>query len=243
MGGDCSSGKDGIWGLVETWYLVLHLLTCTSRPKYGYLQTLKTISIHQASPLSHSQTFENKSSPPANPVAGFGCVPDAEETGAALLHPPKSSSAVTFGGAVPAVLNPPPPPGTILWFANEVPPDPQPKSPELACIGAGLLITGLVFAVLHASFDPQASFPQPLIVAAGGAACGFGGGAGCDRLKTEDWVAGGEDTVCFGGAAGGAAGVEKSNRSPMAEFAGAGDMPGAESKAPKPLDELKPREG
>jgi hypothetical protein len=119
-------------------------------------------------PIPHSQTLENKSSPPENPVAGFGCAPAPGVTGAALLHPPKSSSAVTFGGAALAVLNPPPPPGTILWFANEVPPDPQPKSPVLACGGAGLLITGLVFAAPQASFGPQSSeLPQPLIVAAG----------------------------------------------------------------------------
>jgi hypothetical protein len=151
-------------------------------------------------PLPYSQTFENRSSPPENPAAGFGwTVPAPGVTGAALLHPPKSSSAVTFGGAALAVLNPPPP-GTILWFANEVPPDPHPKSPELACAGAGLLITGLVFAAPQASFDPHASLAHPLIVAAGGAGWDFGGGAGCERLKTDDCDAVGDATVCFGGA-------------------------------------------
>lgn len=54
---------------------------------------------------------------------------------------------------------------------------------------------------------------------------------------------GGEATVCFGGAGG--AGVEKSKRSFRPELAvfdkGAGDIPGAESKAPNPLEVLKPR--
>jgi hypothetical protein len=68
-------------------------------------------------------------------------------------------------------------------------------------------------------------------------------------LKTDDCVAGGEVMVCFGGAGGGAAGVEKSKRSLIAELAGGaldeatGDRPGAESKAPKPLEELNPWEG
>lgn len=49
--------------------------------------------------------------------------------------------------------------------------------------------------------------------------------------------------VCFGTVAGGD-GAEKSKRSPKADVfeTGAVDTPGAESKAPKPLDELNPRD-
>lgn len=105
---------------------------------------------------------------------------------------------------------------------------------------------GLVFAVdPHALLDPHASlFDQSFI--AGCVACGFGGGAGagCDRLKTEDcWLVG---DATIGLAAIGAAGVEKSNRSSMPELVfdiGCGDMPGTESNAPNPLEELNPRDG
>ena len=180
----------------------------------------------------------------ANPPAGLACVFAAGVAAAALLHPPKSSSALTFGGALLAGVNPPPPPGTMLWFAR--PPEPQPKSPLLVCGGAGLAIGGLVCAVLQASFDPHASvLPQPLLVT--GAGCGFSGAAGWDRLKTDDGAIVGEATVCFGGTEG--AGEEKSNKSaiPEVEFVafdkGAGDIPGAESKAPNPLEELNPRDG
>lgn len=129
----------------------------------------RCIALYIFAVFAHSHTFENKSSLAAYPVAGFAWVVPAEGvTGAALLHPPKSSSAATFG-AEPPVLNPPPPPGTMLWFASD-PPDPQPKAPELVCGGATLLIGGgLVFAELHASFDPHASlFAHPLICTWGG---------------------------------------------------------------------------
>jgi hypothetical protein len=66
-------------------------------------------------------------------------------------------------------------------------------------------------------------------------------------LKTEDCAIVGEATVCLGGTTG--AGEEKSNKSAIPELAfvafdmAGGDIPGAESKAPKPLEELKPRVG
>ena len=64
-------------------------------------------------------------------------------------------------------------------------------------------------------------------------------------MNTEECWAEGEATVCVGDAWG--AGEEKSKRSFSPELAvfdsGAGDIPGAESKAPKPLEELKPRVG
>ncbi len=64
-------------------------------------------------------------------------------------------------------------------------------------------------------------------------------------MKTDVCWTGGEAAVCFGGGCG--AGEEKSNRSLSPELAvfdsGAGDLPGAESNAPNPLEELKPREG
>lgn len=65
-------------------------------------------------------------------------------------------------------------------------------------------------------------------------------------MKTEDW--GGRDaTVCFGGTGGCGEGAEKSNMSANPELAFVLDIgvgiPGAESKAPKPLDELKPLDG
>lgn len=99
--------------------------------------------------------------------------------------------------------------------------------------------------MFHSLLDPHAaaSLPQPVVAATVGAA--LGAGVGCDRLKT-DCCAGGETTVCFGGGAG--AGVEKSDEKsnispiPELELAAAGVTPGAESKAPNPLEELKPRE-
>jgi len=119
----------------------------------------------------HSQTFENKSSLAANPVAGLapvagvGCV--------ALLHPPKSSSVLTLGGGLLAVLKPPLPPGTILWFVRELL-FPHPKSLALVCIGGavfaieGPIVDGAASGVLQASLEPHASlFDHPLVVAAG----------------------------------------------------------------------------
>ena len=57
----------------------------------------------------------------------------------------------------------------------------------------------------------------------------------------------GDARVCFGGG-GGDDGVVKSNRSPSPELVfvaetGAGDIPDAESNAPKPLEELNARVG
>lgn len=99
-------------------------------------------------------------------------------------------------------------------------------------------------AELHASFDPQASvLPHPLI--AGEDWVFAGGGAGWERLKTEECCTIGEVTVGFVG--GGAEEAEKSKRSlnPELEFVAAavGVTPGAESNAPNPLDELNPRVG
>jgi hypothetical protein len=109
-----------------------------------------------------------------------------------------------------------------------------------------LLRGGLVFAELHASFDPQASVLfHPLKTAEGGLVFGGGADAGWDRLKTEECCTGGEAIVCFGAAAGGDV-AEKSNRSAKPELLFAleieGDIPGAESNAPKPLEELNARE-
>jgi hypothetical protein len=197
----------------------------------------------------HPQTFENRSSLAPNPAAGLLCVllDDAAGAGAgALLHPPKSSSALTFGGsAEPDELKVPPPPGTMLWLAREVPLEPHPKLPDAGCGGAADVVVLGLFAELHASFDPQASsLPQPPPIAGIGAGtAGFGGAAGCERLKT-DCCGGGETTDGLGGG-GGDAGVEKSNRSPKPELedtAGAAGE-GAESNAPKPLEELKPLDG
>lgn len=225
-----------------------HHLYCTNAQVGFYEQVWtarKCIALNIDFVSAHSHTLENRSSPAPNPVAGFaGVIPVPGVTGAALLHPPKSSSAVTFGVA-PTVLNPPPPPGTILVFANDPPEPHPPKLPELVCVGATL--DGLVgFAEPQASFDPQASlFAHPLICAGGD--CGLGGGAGDERLKTEvDW-GGGDAIVCFGWAGGCGDGAEKSKRSPSAELAfvletGVG-IPGAESKAPNPLDELNPLDG
>ena len=81
---------------------------CVTQDEQLYAASLDLFSV----PITHSQTFENKSSFVANPVAGL--VPAAGVAGAALLHPPKSSSALTLGGAWLAGANPPPPPGKIL---------------------------------------------------------------------------------------------------------------------------------
>jgi hypothetical protein len=126
-----------------------------------------------------------------------------------------------------------------------VPLEPHPRLPDEACgTAADVVVVGLLVE-FHASFDPQASsFPQPPPIAGIGAGtAGFGGAEGCERLKT-DCCGGGETTEGLGGA-GGAAGVEKSNRSPNPELedtAGAAEE-GAESNAPNPLEELKPLDG
>ncbi len=96
---------------------------------------------------------------------------------------------------------------------------------------------------LHASFDPHASaLFHPLMAGAGG----WGLGAGCERLKTEEVCGVGEAMACFGAVDGGV-GAEKSKRSPNPELAGfeigSWLIPGAESNAPNPLDELSPLEG
>lgn len=147
-------------------------------------------------------------------------------------------------------MSPPEPPGTILWLARELP-EPQPKSFGLAwvCIGGrglckvGEVGCGVGSGVLQASLEPHASvlLPQPILEAAGGCGADWVFGGGADRLNTEVSCGGGEAIVCFGGMVC----VEvapKSNRSSNPELAlvcGIGELPGAESKAPNPLEELK----
>jgi len=86
--------------------LYLDIITYDDKQVYsGWRQifTGSRISHPLLNKFTHSQTFENKSSLAAKPVAGFaGAAPCPWPTvGAegAALHPPKSSSAVTFGGA------------------------------------------------------------------------------------------------------------------------------------------------
>jgi hypothetical protein len=99
--------------------------------------------------------------------------------------------------------------------------------------GAGAADSG----VLHALFEPHASMlSRPAI--AGTEAAGLGGGAGAERLNAEAEV---EFTVFDG------AGALISNKSPMPELVGTGDLvdigagagDGADEKSPKspkPLD-------
>ena len=94
--------------------------------------------------------------------------------------------------------------------------------------------------VLQALLEPQASILSKPLMA--GACAGFGGGAGLDRLKAEADVEG----AGFEGA-----GAPISNRSPMPELAGAGDLvdigagagDGADVKSPKSPNPLDMRAG
>lgn len=98
--------------------------------------------------------------------------------------------------------------------------------------GAGAAGSG----VLQALFEPQASMLSRPPIA--GTCAGFGGGTGLDKLNAEAEV----DVAVFEGA-----GAPMSNRSPMPELAGTGDLvdrdagagEGADVKSPKspnPLD-------
>jgi hypothetical protein len=76
-----------------------------------YVPRFKSFHEHGHPTNSYSQTFENKSSLPPNPLAGFAaalvCVvvgAGVLVVGAALLHPPKSSSCATCGAPHPGLF-------------------------------------------------------------------------------------------------------------------------------------------
>jgi hypothetical protein len=105
--------------------------------------------------------------------------------------------------------------------------------------GAGAADSG----VLHALFEPHASMLSRPAIA--GTAAGLGGGAGAERLNAEAEV-----EVAAAGFEG-AAGALMSNKSPMPEFVGTGDLvdmgagagDGADEKSPKSPNPLDMRAG
>jgi hypothetical protein len=87
--------------------LCIHVLSFSERSP-SYAKYRQVLVLHAA---IYSQTFENKSSLPPNPPAGFDVVFDcvvvfvcAGAVGAALLQPPKSSSCATCGAPHPGLL-------------------------------------------------------------------------------------------------------------------------------------------
>lgn len=119
----------------------------------------------------YSHTFENRSSLPPNPPAGFLVCVDVFApgvTGTALLHPPKSSSSLIFGGLLAAKLLTLPRPLFVL--VAELP---QPKSVFVAdVVGGDLTTVESGSGVVHTSLDPQGSIPVRL-ESAGAGCCGL----------------------------------------------------------------------
>jgi hypothetical protein len=169
---------------------------------------------------------------------------DVEAAGAgagALLQPPKSSSWLTVGllEEVPSLLPQPPKSSSFdtLVIAGAL---------YVLVVAAGALyeVVGGAGAadsgVLQALLEPQASMLSKPDIADVGA--GFGGGTGLDRLKAEAEVE-------FAGFEG--AGAPISNRSPMPELVGTGDLvdicagagAGADVKSPKSPNPLDMRAG
>ena len=127
-------------------------------------------------PNVHSQTFENKSSPPNPPplAAGLLCcgvccgagLAATGLTGAALLQPPKSSSRAILGAGWEALLDPLLQSGFWVVGAAEVPPQAE-KSLDIGIDGAlpvatgfgggAVLTEGVGSGEAHASLEPQAS--------------------------------------------------------------------------------------
>lgn len=168
-----------------------------------------------------------------------------------LVHPPNSSSAVTLG----CVTRPPEAPGTIAVLAKELPmPDPPlllphaPKSLDGCATGCGVAAGLLAGAGSAHALPPHTSAPEnpplaPIVASGLVVAAGAGGDLGCERLKTElDELdtAGAGAGVGAGAAAG--AGAEKSNRSFIADDAGAAALGWAagEEKSPNPPKPPKP---
>lgn len=215
----------------------LHSVTSEPRIRDPWIAVLR---------FFYCQTFENRSSLPPNPVAGL------DPLGAAgvvvlLIQPPNSSSAATFG----AGAKPPEALGTIGWLAKEPPVVevvvvllPHPKSLEggIEVTGAGLGGSGAAGlggsgAEAHSLEPHTPASDQALDVAI--EASGFGvvevaaAGAGVVAAGLERLNAELKSDEGFGAAAEGGAAVvvvavvEKSNRSPRAEEAGAGLEAGA----------------
>ena len=156
-----------------------------------------------------------------------------------LVQPPNSSSAATLG----AGLNPPEAPGTIGVLANAPPVFPHPKS--FVFVASGLFTAGLLACSGAAqALSPQTSALEKLVelnedvgfetagVVAGGDFAWLE-----ERLNTEFGPAEGVEMAGAGTGAGAGAGLEKSNKSAMADEAGAADGLGGgagEAKPPKP---------
>jgi hypothetical protein len=88
----------------------MYRLSCQSLSAIHVLPNFHMLQVPSSSTYTsrfvYSQTFENKSSLPPNPPAGFVvvlCVV-VVVVGAALLHPPKSSSCATCGAPHPGLF-------------------------------------------------------------------------------------------------------------------------------------------
>lgn len=158
----------------------------------------------------YSQTLEKRSSAPPKPPAGLGGLLEVgvgpAETGAALAHPPKSSSAVTVGaGLGSGAPQPPPMSAAVKVSGTFIIEDGAAGAGAGAREGAG---AGAGSGVLQA-LPPHGSMPPDMAFAAAAVAAGTWGlggevcKGGLDRLKAELIPCCGDDTVGFGGAAGG----------------------------------------
>jgi hypothetical protein len=94
---------------IHSSYICIHRLTA-GRQSSIYASS-SNLYFPQHTELIYSQTFENRSSLPPNPPAGFEGAFDcvvvvvcAEAVGAALLQPPKSSSCATCGAPQPGLF-------------------------------------------------------------------------------------------------------------------------------------------
>lgn len=190
----------------------------------------------------YCQTLLNKSSPPPpKPPCGLAVWFELAAPPPVLLaQPPNSSSCATAG----VTLRVPLCPGTMLWLANDPPVLPHaPKSlPPKAegWLSAGLLTAGAGAAAGAAGSPHALPHTSELLKLLMGFAAAAGGevGLGAERLKTESIAgamagAGGEGAL-VGSEVGAGAGLDRSNRSPMADEAGCAGFAGAGAGAPHP---------
>lgn len=191
-----------------------------------YVSASRTVSIH-------SQTFENKSSAPPNPPAGFVALvtpppptPPPPETGAALSQPPKSSSP------------------DIVGAGFEGAPQPAPTSFAVRVSGTFIMEAGDAVAaapagsgsgVLHAFPPPHGSMVEERMLAVtvgvdtldgSGLGSGLGAGGGDGFRLNADFISSWGDAMdMVGGGGGGAAvvvvgGDDRSKRSSEADRTG-----------------------
>lgn len=222
------------------------------------IQACHYVSVSSPVP-THSQTFENKSSAPPNPPAGFVALvtpppptpPPPPETGAALSQPPKSSSPDIVGAGFEGAPQPAPTSfavrvsGTFIMEAGE---------------GVATAPAGSGSGVLHAlPPPPHGSMVEERMfaVTAGvdtldgsGLGSGLGAGGGDELRLKADFISSWGDAMDMGGGGGGAAvvvggGDERPKRSSEADGAGGcgllccgfcgGGCGGGDAKPVKPM--------